>query len=102
MAKKQTTKKSDKPANKREPKPADRSAAITASWKNKDVAPARATKNKVKVDGTEYNSVGDAFRQLKLPMGKHIAFRMELKAQASGRKTFEDDKGKKYNFTLVK
>jgi len=88
----------DKPAAKSEP--ADRSAAIAQSWTNKAVAEARAVKNKVKVGGTEYRSVLAAFTALKLPVEKHIAFRMELKA--AGRKVFETDKGVKHTFTIVK
>lgn len=114
MATKQTTKaskakSSDKPnANKgtkastKEAKPTARGEAIAASWGNKKTAAARSLKQKVKVDGVEYNSVAAAFEALKLPLGQHIKFRMELKASAGGRKTFETDKGKKHVFSLVK
>lgn len=79
--------------------PQSRSEAIAASWGDKKVAAARSLKHKVKVGGTEYNSVADAFRQLKLPMGHHIRFRMELKA--AGKKVYETAKGVKHIFTLV-
>lgn len=89
-AKKTARKASDKP----------QSASIAKSWTNKAVAEARATKNKVKVNGTEYRSVLDAFEQLKLPVGQHITFRMALKE--TGRKVFETEKGVKHTFTIVK
>jgi hypothetical protein len=98
-----STKPSANPGKrKKEEAPRSRAEAIQASWQDKSVAAARAVKNKVKVGGTEYNSVADAFRQLRLPMSQHIKFRMELKASASGRKTFENEKGEKFSFTLVK
>lgn len=80
-------------------KTSDRSAAISASWGNKKVAAARKQRTKVKVNGTEYRSVAAAFEELKLPMSRHIPFRMELKA--AGRKVFEDEKGNKHTFTIV-
>ena len=95
-AKKAPAKKAKKPAAT-----GDRSAAIAASWGDPKVAAARNTKQKVKVNGTEYNSVGAAFRELKLPVGQSIRFRMALKASESGRKVFETEKGDKYTFTLV-
>lgn len=64
---------------------ADRGKAIAASWKNKQVAAARATRHAVRVtdpkggQGT-YRSVRDAFVQLGLPLGRHIKFRGALKA----------------------
>lgn len=51
-------------------------------------------RHKVKVHGELYGSVAKAFTALKLPMGQHIKFRMELKA--AGAKTFDGHK-----FTLV-
>ena len=47
------------------------------------------------VDGQEYRSVADAFQQLKLPLNKHIKFRMELKA--AGHAKFEH-----HSFSIVK
>lgn len=79
--------------------PADRSAAIAASWEDKKVAAARAARHAVKVAGETYKSVKAAFEALKLPLSKHIKFRGELKTE--GRKTFVDDKGNKHNFILV-
>lgn len=66
-----------------------RAAAIAASWRDKGIAEARSAKHKVKVGGQEYNSVGAAFRELGLDMNKHIKFRKELKASASGQASFE-------------
>lgn len=76
------------------------SAAIAASWKDPKVAAARAARHQVKVAGTLYKSVGDAFRQLALPLGRHIGFRGKLKSSEDGRATFEHN-DKKYNFILV-
>lgn len=56
------------------------SEAITESWKNPEIAAKRAIRNGVKADGIEYRSVREAFRALRLPVSKHIPFRMELKA----------------------
>jgi hypothetical protein len=75
-----------------------RSTAVAASWTNKAVAASRAVRTNVSVAGTVYRSVREAFEQLKLPLGQHIKFRMELKAE--GVKTFEHD-GKKYNFKTI-
>lgn len=57
----------------------DASTAIKASWSDKDVRAARSLKERIKCDGKDYRSVADAFRQLRLPMAKHVKFRMELK-----------------------
>lgn len=101
----------DKPSNSRNAKSArpraaetvdaERSKAVKKSWADKKVAAARSTKHKVKVGGEVYNSVGDAFRKLKLPFSQHTKFRAELKATASGRKTYTDEKGNSYAFSLV-
>jgi predicted RNA-binding Zn-ribbon protein involved in translation (DUF1610 family) len=74
----------------------DRSAAIAASWKNKDVAARRATRHAVRVTGVgavagvtgaqgtgNYKSVREAFLVLALPLGRHIKFRGALKAAGS-------------------
>lgn len=53
---------------------------IAASWKDPEVFAARITRNNVKVDGTVYTSVREAFIKLGLPLGQHIKFRMSLKA----------------------
>lgn len=75
-----------------------RSKSVASSWKNPDVAASRAERTNISVAGTFYRSVKEAFEKLGLPLGKHIKFRMELKA--AGTKTFEYD-GKKYNFKVV-
>lgn len=75
-----------------------RSTAVAASWTNKAVAASRAVRTNVSVAGTAYRSVKEAFEKLNLPLGQHIKFRMELKAE--GVKTFEHD-GKKYNFKTI-
>ncbi len=92
---KSKTTKATKPANATKTKAekkvaASRSEATANSWANKRVAKDRSVKNKVTVDGKEYNSVLDAFKKLKLPVGKHIRFRGELKA--AGNKVFEGHK----------
>lgn len=91
-------KSSKQPKQPKQPKankPASTAAeSIADSWKDKSVAAARSTKNKVKVGGEVYRSVAAAFEALKLPMSKHIAFRAKLKQQ--GRATFEG-----HTFTVV-
>lgn len=59
----------------------ERAAAIRASWDDASVAAARATRHAVLVDKVEYRSVRAAFVALGLPLGQHIKFRMELKAE---------------------
>lgn len=63
---------------------ATRSEAIAESWKDPAVAAARAKRYKVYADGQLYKSVPEAFRALKLPMSKHIAFRGALRDAATG------------------
>lgn len=63
------------------------SEAIAKSWNNPEVREARSARNKVTVDGIEYNSVRHAFVELGLPVSKHIAFRGQLKA--SGKLAFQ-------------
>lgn len=75
-----------------------RSKSVASSWADPDVAASRAIRTNVSVAGTMYRSVKEAFEKLNLPLGKHIKFRMELKAE--GVKTFEHE-GKKYNFKTV-
>lgn len=68
------------------------SASIAASWDDPEVRAARAERTAVAVKGPkvagEYKSVAAAFRALGLPMGKHIRFRMDLKA--AGKLSFGD------------
>ena len=75
-----------------------RSAAIAKSWTDTSVAMARAQRTQVRVvvdgENRRYPSVAKAFSSLGLPMGKHIAFRMALKAE--GAKEFGP-----YKFTTV-
>lgn len=61
-----------------------RAAAISASWKNKTIAQARAHRSQIAVVVPErgeqlYRSVAQAFGRLGLPMNKHQTFRRELK-----------------------
>ena len=73
--------KSDGTAYKAPKASAHRSAAIAASWADKDVAARRAARHHVVVEGKgEFKSVREAFAQLGLPISKHIRFRMALKA----------------------
>lgn len=69
-------------------------ALLPASSKKSNGTPRSA----VKVDGTEYRSVKQAFEKLNLPLGRHIRFRMSLKA--AGKLAFEHN-DKKFNFTVV-
>lgn len=86
--------KATKKAAKADKAPSDRSAAIAASWADKNVAAARAQRNGVSVDGVEYRSVAAAFTALGLPMGVHIRFRGALKA--AGKLSYGD-----HNFKLL-
>lgn len=63
---------------KKEGAPADRSAAISASWQDPNVAAARSARHAVIANKQEFKSVRAAFEALKLPMEKHIAFRGKL------------------------
>lgn len=77
----------------------DRSAAIAASWTNKKVAAARATRHGVRVTDPRggqgnYKSVREAFMVLALPIGQHIKFRGALKA--AGKAEFG-----KFKFALI-
>lgn len=65
-------------------------AKHSASWSKPEVAAARATRDKVMVDGVEYKSVAAAFRALNLPMSKHIAVRLDVKR--NGKAEFEGRK----------
>jgi len=84
-----------KPAPKAKIKKASAGGGVAGSWQDKAVAAARSKKDRVKVGGAEYRSVGAAFVALNLPMNKHIAFRSELKSKS--RATFEG-----HIFTIVK
>lgn len=85
---------------------ASNSAGVAASWADPAVKAARTTRNGVTVtlddeDGTEvfeYKSTRTAFEAHDLPDGKHIRFRMKLKASKA--EMFEHE-GKKYFFKIV-
>ena len=57
-----------------------RSAAIASSWTNPEVRAARSQRTSVRCGGTVYPSLARAFRALGLPLARHIAYRIELKA----------------------
>jgi len=75
---------------------------VSRSWTNVKVREARMTKHGVRVtfDGavTEHKSVAEAFRAFRLPMAKHIKFRLGLKAAGSA---YFESGGKMYSFALV-
>lgn len=75
-----------------------RSAAISNSWNDADIAAKRSRRDHVMVNGSVHRSVRAAFVALRLPMGQHIKFRMALKEAGVG--VYEHD-GKEYEFTLV-
>lgn len=86
--------KKSAPAAKAVKIPADRSAAVSATWQDPAVAAARSMRNAVIVEGVRYSSVGKAFTALNLPMNKHVNFRIKLKASETGKleidgRTFE-------------
>ena len=66
---------------------AQRAASIAASWANPEVAAARAIRSSVTVSGgslkgtVAYPSLRAAFVALGLPLGQHIKFRGQLKAE---------------------
>jgi len=66
-------------------------ALKATSTKDPKVVKTKSKRDKVKVSGVIYKSVADAFRQLDLPMGKHIKFRSELKKER-----------KKYSLKMIK
>lgn len=81
-------------ADKAPAAPADRSAAVAASWANPEVAAARAARHSVRVGADVYRSLPAAFRELNLPMGSMIATRLAL--VANGKAVHANHK-----FTLV-
>lgn len=56
------------------------SAGIKESWKVPEIREKRTQRSAVEVNGAQYKSVAEAFRELGLPMEKHIKFRGALKA----------------------
>ncbi|MBC8640187.1 hypothetical protein IAG25_25480 [Caballeronia sp. EK] len=80
------------------------STGIALSWIDPEVKAARLTRNRVKVSNngtvTEFKSVAEAFRALKLPFEKHIKFRSRVKA-AAGEPVFFEHKGLTYAFEAV-
>jgi hypothetical protein len=60
-----------------------RSAGVSESWKNPEVAAKRKERSRVEVNGVVYKSVADAFRHLGIDMKHHIKFRQELKANGT-------------------
>jgi hypothetical protein len=52
---------------------------IKISWDNPKVREKRLNRQHIKVDGTTYKSVKEAFIKLGMPIGSHIRFRMKLK-----------------------
>lgn len=82
---------SGKVYNRRKPGK-DVKASMSASWKDPEIRAARSARHGVRVfeqgdsaNAVEYKSVAEAFRQLRLPMSRHIKFRMEVKDSGSGK-----------------
>lgn len=76
----------------------NRSAAIAASWRDPRTAKLRAARLHVRVNGGWFRSVPQAFRELQLPMSKHIAFRGQLRE--AGQLTFTHE-GRDFVFELA-
>lgn len=76
----------------------DAGSGIKKSWTDADVRAARSLKQRVKVDGVEYRSVAQAFKELKLPYEKHVKFRGGLKASLKANFVHG---GKTYKFAIV-
>ncbi len=77
---------------------ADRKTAEKRVAALKPKAKSSTPKSAVMVDGTEYRSVKQAFEKLKLPLGRHIKFRMKLKK--AGKLDFEHN-DKKTTFKVA-
>jgi hypothetical protein len=76
-----------------------RSKAIAATWENDKIAAARSARDNVSVEGKgTFRSVAAAFKQLGLPMSKHIKFRIEVKANGTGTFKYGEDE---YEFRVV-
>jgi hypothetical protein len=73
-------------------------ADATIGKPKKKSAKSQFQHHKVMVDGVAYRSTKAAFEALKLPLGRHIPFRMKLKA--AGKLAFEDG-DKKTMFAIV-
>ena len=71
---------------------------VARSWKDPVVATKRLTRNMVTCNGAFYQSVNQAFLILGLNMGKHIKFRMRLKAEKTA---VYVENGKQYNFEIL-
>ncbi len=78
----------------------DRSEAIKDTWTDKKIRAARSARHAVHVVGHgDFKSVATAFKELGLPLGKHIIFRTNLVKE--GKNTIESTDGKKYTFKLT-
>lgn len=75
-----------------------RVAALISSKSKSKKESSKKRSSAVMVEGTEYRSVKQAFEELKLPLGRHIKFRMKLKA--AGKLDFEHS-DKKVTFKVV-
>lgn len=84
--------------SKKAAKAPNRSAAIAASWRDPRTAQLRAQRHAVRVNGGWFRSVPQAFRELQLPMGKHITFRGQLRE--AGQLTFTHE-GRDFVFELA-
>ncbi|WP_124607984.1 hypothetical protein [Burkholderia seminalis] len=76
---------------------------VADSWTDDAVREARTTREEVSVtlpngNVRRFKSVGIAFKELRLPMSKHIRFRLKLKQERAA--AFEYG-GKPYAFTIV-
>lgn len=94
-------------ATKRAQARASNSVGVALSWKNPETRAARLTRDGVQVVGVDkdgkkvadgmFKSTKDAFREYRLPLEKHIKFRLGLKAARTA--TIEKD-GVTYTFTM--
>ena len=82
------------------------SVAVAESWKDPKVAEKRLTRDGVRVStivdqeetDLDYRSTAAAFRELGLPLSKHIRFRAKLKAAKVA--VFEHE-GVSYHFEII-
>jgi hypothetical protein len=71
------------------------------SWANETTAAKRKARHGVEVDGVYYKSVGEAYRQLGLPMNKRISHRIDLKQKGEDYEYTNPATGQQYHWLIV-
>lgn len=78
-----------------------RAAGTRSSWEREDVRAKRIARHGVEVDGVYYKSVGEAYRQLGLPLNKRIAHRIDLKIKGEDYEYINPATGQQYHWVIV-